>query len=168
MRRVLFLAALTAALTTHWLVARGQNAAQDLLGSAVSLAARESAGYVKAFNGRNSKGLSALFTSDASIAFLQGASVEKLEYGMIDGRDDIVGTHETFFSVFPNARLTQTVLSAHMVRPDLLLADVDFELTGLPSDAGPIRGRAVVVRVLDSGVWRIAAERSFSRTPVIK
>jgi hypothetical protein len=55
-----------------------------------------------------------------------------------------------------------------MVRPDLLVADVDFEIRGLPRDAGPIQGRAVVLRVLESGVWKIAAERSFSRTPVIK
>jgi hypothetical protein len=36
------------------------------------------------------------------------------------------------------------------------------------TDAGPIQGRAVVLRVLESGAWKIAAERSFSWTPVIK
>src|SRR4051812_746902 len=168
MRRALFLASLAAALATPWLVARGQDRPQGLSAIAVSLATRESAGYVKAFNGRNSRALAALFASDASIAFLQGSSVEKLDYGIVEGRDDIVGAHETFFSIFPDARLTQTVLSARMVRPDLLMADVDFEITGLPADAGPIQGRAVVLRVLESGAWKIAAERSFSRTPVIK
>ena len=117
MRRALFLASLAAALATPWLVARGQDRAQGLSPVAVSLATRESAGYVKAFNGHNSRALAALFTSDASIAFLQGSSVEKLEYGMVEGRDDIVGIHETFFSIFPDARLTQTVLSARMARP---------------------------------------------------
>jgi hypothetical protein len=117
MRRALFLASLVAALATQWLVARGQDRARDLPAIAVSHASRESAGYVTAFNGRDSKALAALFTSDASIAFLQGSSVEKLDYGMAEGRDDIVGAHETFFSIFPDARLTQTVLSARMARP---------------------------------------------------
>jgi len=55
MRRALFLASLAAALATPWLVARGQDRAQGLSPVAVSLATRESAGYVKAFNGHNSR-----------------------------------------------------------------------------------------------------------------
>jgi hypothetical protein len=168
MRRALLLACLAAALATQWLVARGQDRAQDLSAVVVPLATRESASYVKAFNERKSKELAALFTSDASIAFLQGSSVEKLDYGMVDSRNDIVSAHEMCFSIFPNAKLTQTVLSARMIRPDLLMAEVDFEIKGLPRDAGPIQGRAVILRVLESGVWKIAAERSFSRIPVIK
>ena len=117
MRLALFLASLAAALATPWLVARGQDRPQGLSPVAASLATRESAGYVTAFNGRDSKALAALFTSHASIAFLQGSSVEKLDYGMVEGGDDIVGAHETSFSIFPDARLTQTVLSARMTRP---------------------------------------------------
>jgi hypothetical protein len=117
MRLALFLASLVAALATQWLVARGQDRARDLPAIAVSHASRESAGYVTAFNGRDSKALAALFTSHASIAFLQGSSVEKLDYGMVVGRDNIVDAHETFFSIFPDTRLTQTVLSARMARP---------------------------------------------------
>jgi hypothetical protein len=166
MRRALLLAGLAAALTTQWLVVRGQDRAQDLSAVVVPLAKRESSAYVKGFNDRKFKDLAPLFTSDAEIAFLQGSTVKTLEYGMVDGREEIVGWHETFCNSFPDAKLTQTVLSARLVRPDLLIADVDFEIKGLPQDAGPIQGRAVVIRVLESGVWKIAAERSFSRIPV--
>lgn len=132
------------------------------------LAKRESAAYVKAFNDRALKDLPGLFASDAEVAFLQGSSVEKLQYGLVDGREDIMGCHEMFFSVFPDAKLTRSVLSARLIRPDMLIAEADFEIKGLPADTGPIQGRAVSVHVLESGAWKIAAERSFSRIPVIK
>ena len=76
----------------------------------VPLAKRESAAYVKAFNDRKFKDLAPLFTSDAEIAFLQGSSVEKLEYGMVDGREEIVSCHETFCSIVPGRQ-------AHADRP---------------------------------------------------
>ena len=73
-----------------------------------------------------------------------------------------MSAHETFFSIFPDTGPTQTVLSASMVRPDLLMADVDFEIRGLPGDAGPIQGRVVVLRVLESGSGRSPPRRSTS------
>ena len=79
-----------------------------------------------------------------------------------------MGDFETFFSVYPNSRLKQTVFYARLIRPDVLISDFEFEISGLPRDAGPIRGRAVTIRVLESGVWKIAAERNASRTPVRK
>lgn len=166
MRGALLLAGLAAALVTQGLLVRGQDRAQDLSAVVVPLAKRESSAYVKAFNDRKFKELTPLFTSGAEIAFLQGSSVKTLEYGMVDGVEEIVGLHEMFCNSFPYAKLTQTVLSARLVRPDLLIADVEFQIEGLPEDAGPIQGRAVVIRVLESGAWKIAAERSFSRIPV--
>jgi hypothetical protein len=168
MRRALLLAGLAAILTTQWFVVRAQDRAQALSAKVVPLATRESSAYVKAFNDRKFKDLAVLFASDPEIAFLEGSSVEKLQYSLVGGKADIVGCHEMFCSMFPDAKLTQTVVSARLLRPDLLIADVDFEIKGLPKDAGPIQGRAVVIRVLESGVWKIAAERSFARTPVIK
>ena len=164
MRRALCFIAL-AALTTPGPAARGQDRAQDLSAVVIPLATRESAAYVKAFNERNSKALATLFTSDSSVAFLEGESIEKLQYGMAAGKDVIVSSHEVFFSSYPGAKLTETVLSARLIRPDVLIADVDFEIKGMPGDAGPILGRSVVVRVLESGAWKISAGRSFAREP---
>jgi uncharacterized protein (TIGR02246 family) len=134
----------------------------------MALATRESTDYVTAFNERKSKDLTTLFTPDADFAFLQGPSVEKLQYGLIRGRQEIVVCHEAFFSLCPDSRLKQTVCYARLIQPDVLIADIDFEIVGLPSNAGPVRGRAVTIRVLEAGVWKIAAERNVSRTPVAK
>ena len=168
MRRAWLVASLGAALAAPGLATRGQDRAQDLAAMSVALATRESAAYVTAFNDRQPKDLAPLFTPDADCAFLQGSSVEKLDYGLVRGRKEIVACHETFGSTFPDAPLAQTVLRARLIRPDLLIADVDFEIKGLPADSGPIRGRAVVLRVLESGRWQIAAERNVSRTPVTR
>ena len=168
MRRALVLAGLAAALLTQGLVVRGQDRAQDVSVVVVALAERESAAFAKAFNDRKFKDLAALFTSDADFEFLQGPSVEKLEYRMACGRDEIASCIGTFCSTFPKAKLTLTVRSARLIRPDLLIAGADFEIKGLPKDAGPIQGRAVTVRVLESGVWKIAADRGLARTPAKK
>ncbi len=168
MRRALVLAGFAAALLAQGLVVRGQDRAQDVFAVVVALAERESAAFAKAFNDRKFKDLAALFTSDADLEFLQGPSVEKLEYRMASGRDEIASCVDTFCSTFPNAKLTLTVRSARLIRPDLLIAEAEFEIKGLPKDAGPIQGRAVTVRVLESGVWKIAADRGLARTPVKK
>jgi uncharacterized protein (TIGR02246 family) len=170
MRRATSVVCLAAALAAQGLEARGQAQpeAQDLSRVVVALASRESAALVKAFNERNLKDLAALFTPDADFAFLQGSSIERLDFALIRGREQIVGNFETFFSVYPNSRLKQTVFYARLIRPDVLISDFEFEISGLPRDAGPIRGRAVTIRVLESGVWKIAAERNASRTPVRK
>jgi uncharacterized protein (TIGR02246 family) len=163
MRRATWLACLGAAiigLGGEGLVAWGQ----DRSGDAIEQAKRESANYVKAFNDRKAKDLAAILTRDADFAFLQGSSVEKLDYGLMRGREGIVACHETFFSLYPDSRLTQTVLSARLIRPDTLIADVDFEIKGLTSDFGPIRGRSVIVRVKEGDTWKIAAERNVSKT----
>ncbi len=137
-------------------------------GGAVERAKQESAAYVRAFNGRKPKELGETFTSDADLAFLQGADVKTLQYGLISGADRIADCFATFFEVYPDARLSQVVVSARFIRPDLLLADVDFEIVGLPGDAGPIRGRSVVLRVKEADAWKIAADRNVSGTPASK
>ncbi len=168
MRRAMSMVCLTAALAVLGLTARGQTQDQDLSRAALMLATRESAVYVTAFNEHKTKDLTALRTPDADIAVLEGSSVEKLAYILVRGRQEIVICHETFFEVYPDTRLKQTVTRARLIRPDVLIADLDFEITGLPDNAGPIRGRAVTIRVLESGVWKIAAERNTSGTPVGK
>jgi hypothetical protein len=131
---------------------------------AVELARRESSAYVRAFNDHRTKELKALFTQDADLAFLQGTDVRRLEYGIIRGADEIMGCLARFFDLYPDARLSQTVATARLLRPDVMISDVDFEITGLAAGAGPIRGRAIVIRVNESGAWKIAADRNVSRT----
>jgi hypothetical protein len=165
MRRATWLVCLGAAivgLVVDRPMAWGQN--PDRSGDAIEQAKRESAIYVKAFNDHRAKDVSAILTRDADFAFLQGSSVEKLDYGLMSGREGIVACHETFFSLYPDSRLTQTVLSARLIRPDLLIADVEFEIKGLPSATGPIRGRSVILRINEGGTWKIAVERNVSRT----
>jgi hypothetical protein len=136
--------------------------------AAVELARRESSAYVRAFNERGAKDLSAIFTQEADLAFLQGPDAGRLEYGIVRGADEIVGCLARFFELYPDARLSQTVVSARLIRPDLLIADVDFEIVGLPGESGPIRGRSVTIRLNESGVWKIAADRNVSRTRAAK
>jgi uncharacterized protein (TIGR02246 family) len=134
----------------------------------VELARRESSAYVRAFNDRRAKDLSALFTQEADLAFLQGPDATRLDYGIVRGADEIAGCLARFFDLYPEARLSQAVVAARLIRPDVLIADVDFEITVLPGGAGPIRGRAVVIRVNESGAWKIAADRNVSRTHAAK
>jgi hypothetical protein len=97
MRRALVLACLAAALLTPGLVVRGQDRAQDVSAVVVALAERESAAFAKAFNDRKFKDLAALFTSDADLEFLRGPSVDKLEYRMAFGRDEIASCIDACF-----------------------------------------------------------------------
>jgi uncharacterized protein (TIGR02246 family) len=168
MRRALVPACLVAALLAPGPVVRGQDRAQDVSAVVVALAERESAAFARAFNDRKFKDLAALFTADADLEFLRGPTFEKLEYRMASGRDEIASCLESFCSTFPNARLTLTVRHARLIRPDLLIAEAEFEIKGLPKDAGPIQGKAVTVRVLESGAWKIAADRGLARTPAKK
>ena len=131
---------------------------------AVELARRESSAYVRAFNDRRAKELKALFTQDADLAFLQGTDVRRLEYGIVRGADEIAGCFAKFFDLYPDARLSQTVVTARLIRRDVMISEVDFEITGLAGGAGPIRGRSVVIRVNESGAWKVAADRNVSRT----
>ena len=133
---------------------------------AVELARRESSAYVRAFNHRRAKDLSALFTREADLAFLQGPDAGRLDYGIVRGAGEIAGCLARFFEMYPDARLSQTVVSARLIRPDLLIADV--EIVGLPDEYGPIRGRSATIRLNESGVWKIAADRNVSRTRAAK
>ncbi len=135
---------------------------------AFELSRRESSAYVRAFNEHKAAGLDALFNRDADLAFLQGSDVAKLDYGLVRGADEIAGCLARFFELYPNARLSQAVTTARLIRPDLLITDVDFEIVGLPGNAGPIRGRSVVIRANESGAWKIAADRNVSRTHTAK
>lgn len=168
MRRALVLAGLAAALLTQGLGVRGQDRAQDVSAVVVALAERESAAFARSFNERKFKDLTALFTADADLEFLEGPSVAKLESRMACGRDEIASCIDRFCSTFPDARITLTVRHARLVRPDLLIAEAEFEIKGLPGDVGPIQGKAVTVRVLESGAWKIAADRGLAKTPVKK
>ncbi len=128
----------------------------------------ESEALVKAFNEHKAKTVGSLFTETADYAFLQGSSLETLQFGLVSGRDQIIGTLETFFQIFPSAKLTHTVRRARLVAPDVMVSDEDMEITGLPGDSGPIKGQVVVVRVRADGIWKIAAERNISKVPLQK
>jgi uncharacterized protein (TIGR02246 family) len=125
----------------------------------------ESEAFVKAFNEHKAKAVGSLFTETADFAFLQGSSLDTLQFGLVSGRDQITGIMETFFQIFPSAKLTHTVRQARLVAPEVMVSDEDFEITGLPGDSGPIKGQFVVVRVRADGTWKIAAERNVSKVP---
>ena len=151
---ILGLAATTTA-TTAW--------ADDKDATAAAKAGSES--LVKAFNEHNTKALGELFTESADFAFLQGDSLETLQFGLVSGRDQITATVATFFQMYPSAKLAHTVRRARLVAPDVMVVDEDFEITGLPGESRPIKGKLVVVRVLADGCWKIAAERNISYDP---
>jgi len=122
--------------------------------------------YAKAFNGHDAKAIGALCTESADFAFLQGDSLENLQFGLVSGRDQIIATVATFFQLYPSAKLTNTVRRARLITPDVMLVDVDFEITGLRGELRPIRGKFVSVRV--DGSWKFAAERNISYDPTLK
>jgi uncharacterized protein (TIGR02246 family) len=121
--------------------------------------------YVKAFNEHDPKAIGALFTETADFAFLQGSSLENLQFGLVSGRDEITATVATFFRMCPSAKLTHTVRRARLVTPDVMVVDEDFEIAGLPEESRPIKGSFVVIRVRVDGSWKIAAERNVSYDP---
>ncbi len=145
--------------------------AQDVGGRsepAMDLSKRESSAFVRAFNERKAKELGESFTRDADFVFIQGSDIERLDYGLVSGADEIGACLARFFVLYPDARLSQTVVSARLIRPDLLIADVDFEIVGLPGEYGPLRGRSVIIRLNEAGAWKIAADRNISRTRAAK
>jgi uncharacterized protein (TIGR02246 family) len=128
----------------------------------------ESEAFVKAFNQHKAKAVGSFFTEDADFAFLQGSSLETLQFGLATGRDQITQTVETFFQIYPASKLSHTVRRARLITPDVMMSDEDFEITGLPMDSGPVKGQFVVVRVRTNGTWKIAAERNISKVPPVK
>jgi uncharacterized protein (TIGR02246 family) len=141
---------------------------QDPSTAVVDAAKRQSAAYVQSFNDRKLEDLVSLFTADGDFAFLQGPSFERLDYGEVRGRDRMANCVQAFFELFPDSRLRQTVIQARLIRPDVMIVDLSFEITGFPRDAGPIRGRSVLVWVKDNDAWKIAAERNVSQSPAPK
>lgn len=135
---------------------------------AMPQAKAESDAFVKAFNAHNAKAVGALFTETADFAFLQGSSLDNIQFGLVSGRPDITATLETFYQLYPSAKLAHNVRKARTIAPEVMVSDEDFELTGLPADAGPIKGQFVVVRVRANGAWKIAAERNVSKVPASK
>jgi uncharacterized protein (TIGR02246 family) len=125
----------------------------------------ESKAFVKAFNEHNAKALGALCIETADFAFLQGSSFETLQFGLVSGRDGIINMLDTFFDVYPSSKLSHTVRRARLIMPDVMVSDEDFEITGLPTDAGPVKGQFVIIRVKTDGTWKIAAERNISKVP---
>jgi uncharacterized protein (TIGR02246 family) len=121
--------------------------------------------FVKAFNEHDAKALGALCTESADFAFLQGDSLENLQFGLASGRDQIIATAATFFQMYPSAKVTHTVRRARLIAPDVMLVDEDFEITGLPEEPRPMRGKFLIVRVRVDGSWKIAAERNISYDP---
>jgi uncharacterized protein (TIGR02246 family) len=121
--------------------------------------------YAKAFNEHDAKAIGAICTESADFAFLQGDSLENLQFGLVRGRDQIVTTVATFFQLNPTAKLTHTVRRARLIAPDVMLVDEDFEIGGLPGEPRPIRGKFLSVRVRVDGSWKIAAERNISYDP---
>ena len=119
----------------------------------------------EAFNTHQPKAVGALCTETADYTFLQGSSLETLQFGLISGRNQIVETIESFFQLFPSAKVTHAVRRARLVTPDVMVSDEDMEITGLTADAGPIRGQVVVVRVRADATWKIAAVRYISKVP---
>jgi uncharacterized protein (TIGR02246 family) len=121
--------------------------------------------YVKAFNNHDAKAIGALCTESADFAFLQGDSLKNLQFGLVSGRDQIIATVATFFQMNPSAKVTHTVRRARLIAPDVMLVDEDFEITGLPEESRPIKGKFVIVCVRVDGSWQIAAERNISYDP---
>ena len=99
---------------------------------------------VKAFNEHQAKAVGSLFTETADYAFLEGSSLETLQFGLVSGRDRIIGTVETFFQTFPSAKLTHTVVGPGSSLPMSWCRTRTWRSRGCPglrTDQGPGRGR---------------------------
>jgi hypothetical protein len=118
---------------------------------AMALAKAESESFVKVFNEHDAKAVGSLGVETTDFYFLQGDSLENIQFGLVTGRDRITETMAGFVQMCPSAKVTHTVRTARLVTPDVMVVDEDFEITGLDDVYGPIKGQFLVVLARSDG-----------------
>ena len=97
------------------------------------------------------------FTAEATTLSSDGTSY-KGRAQIQSGNQDQWGA-----GVYKGARIKRTVESVEVIAPDVVLADITFEITNI-AGGGNRTGRTAVVLVRSNNAWKVAATRSMVPT----
>jgi len=130
-------------------------AAQDASDDEAAL--KEMAGkWAEAWNKGDVAAIGAMYTEDADYIDIYGKAYK--------GRPAIeAAIKEINSSVFEGSKMNIESVATHPVKPDVVVGDSVWEVTGVPESEGPAppsKGEATVVFVKTDGGWKIAAHRS--------
>ncbi len=106
--------------------------------------------YVVAFNARDEKKVTALFTGAADFTILTG--------DMLRGRDQIAAGHRSFFENNPQAKISGQQLSRRFISPNVVLATGKWKVKNGPQQF-PSSGTWSTVVVKKEGKWKYEAMR---------
>jgi uncharacterized protein (TIGR02246 family) len=112
--------------------------------------------WADAWNAGDMTAVGALYTEDADYVNFFGQSVS--------GRAQIEATFsEALDTVYKGAKITIETTAVHFVKPDIVVSDSEWEVTGVPEGEGPkipTKGASTAVMVKQDGEWKIAAHRT--------
>jgi uncharacterized protein (TIGR02246 family) len=122
---------------------------------AVAAAQQNLASYLQAFNANDVSAILATLSEDAGAVFMAGDTPQSLLFVRVNGQKEIQSYFEVFFKQYPKVRLAGAVVNAHFVTPDVLVSEVSYTATGLPSSAGPIQFESFRVSKRVGGAWKL-------------
>jgi uncharacterized protein (TIGR02246 family) len=122
--------------------------------------------FKDAWNQHDAHAFAALFTEDADFTNVRGEQAS--------GRKAVEDMHAPLFIgvVFKDSRLTGELRSVRFLKPDVAVADVDWEMTGAGGPGGvarpPRKGLLDWVLVKTSGSWLIVVMHNteFNSQPI--
>jgi uncharacterized protein (TIGR02246 family) len=132
---------------------------------ALAVAQQNLTSYVQAFNAHDVSTTVATFSDDASAVFMSGDTPESPVFMRVNGQREIRGFFENFFQEYPKVRLAGTVVNAQFVTPDVLVSEVSYTVTGLPSSTGPYNYHSFRVSKKIGGAWKLVLARNVSLAP---
>jgi uncharacterized protein (TIGR02246 family) len=142
------LALVSVSVSVSW--ARNQSKGSDADTAAVKQTMEN---FVDAFNLHDAHAAAMMFTEDADLTNMRGASSH--------GRNDIEALYNTIFTTrLKNARETHTIKNIRFVTPNVVQVDAEWEMTGAMTEDGkaiPLRkGTQSPLLVKQNGKWMIA------------
>jgi uncharacterized protein (TIGR02246 family) len=116
--------------------------------------------WADAWNRGDAKAIGDMYTEDADLIEMSGQSVK--------GREAIEAAFADMMStMFEGSKISIQMTATRFIKPDLVVGDSNWEITGLPEaegEAPPSKGTSTIVAVKQDGQWLITTHRS--RIPV--
>lgn len=134
-------------------------------GQAREIVAAHCSAVERAFEARDAKALAALYAPDADSAVLSGPATGSLRLVRARGRNEVEGVYQSLFEMFPKARLKLALDGARSLMPDVIVAGLTYEVTGMPAGAGPVRAVTFLVLQKRDGQWLVASGRHLAVEP---
>ena len=112
--------------------------------------------WAEAWNRGDAKAIGDMYTDEADYIETTGQAFK--------GREAIVtAVAEMMSTMCEGTEISIEMTSTRFIKPDLVVGDSNWEITGLPEaegEAPPSKGTATVVAVKQDGQWLITAHRS--------